>query len=111
MQVIANATDFTPPPPGQPSQYIERLSVPDLSFGTYSIPKGGVDPQSPHSEDELYVITAGRATLVCDSGSVEVGPGSAVFVPAHEGRRFVDITSDLVALVFFGPAEGTRGPR
>jgi hypothetical protein len=34
--------------------------------------------------------------------------GSAVFVPAHEPHRFMDITEDLTALVFFGPAEGSR---
>ena len=32
----------------------------------------------------------------------------AVFVPAREPHRFTDITEDLTALVFFGPAEGSR---
>ncbi|MEO8528380.1 MAG: cupin domain-containing protein [Pseudolysinimonas sp.] len=89
--------------------YVEQLSVPDLSVGMYRIPAGGVDPQSPHTEDEIYVVTAGRATFVGDhTGSVPVGPGSVIFVPAGEGHRFVDITEDLATVVVFGPAEGSR---
>jgi len=92
-----------------PDGYVEHLSVPDLSVGIYRIPAHGDDPQSPHTEDEVYVITQGRARLVCDTGTVDVGPGSVVFVPAHEAHRFVDITEDLVAVVMFGPAYGSRG--
>src|SRR5262245_14077686 len=36
--------------------YLEFLSVPDLSAGIYELPAGGVDPQSPHAEDELYYV-------------------------------------------------------
>jgi Mannose-6-phosphate isomerase len=89
--------------------YTEQLRTPDLSVGLYRIPAGGVDPQSPHTEDEVYVVLSGRATFVGDdTGSVPVGPGSVVFVPAGEGHRFVDITEDLATVVVFGPAEGSR---
>jgi hypothetical protein len=43
------------------SHWEEHLEVPDLSCGTYSLPAGGSDPQSPHTEDELYILTRGRA--------------------------------------------------
>ena len=46
-----------------------------LSLGTYSIPAGGTDDQKPHTEDEVYVVQAGRATLVTTSGTVPVEPG------------------------------------
>jgi mannose-6-phosphate isomerase-like protein (cupin superfamily) len=92
--------------------YIEQLSVPDLSVGMYRIPAGGVDPQSPHHEDEIYVVISGRCTFVGDdTGSVEVGPGTVIFVPAGEGHRFVDITEDLAVVVVFGPAYGSRAPQ
>jgi mannose-6-phosphate isomerase-like protein (cupin superfamily) len=39
---------------------------------------------------------------------VDVGPGSALFVPANEPHRFHDIAEDLAVLVFFGPAYGSR---
>ena len=89
--------------------YLEQLRVPDLSVGVYRIPVGGVDPQSPHSEDEIYVVLSGRATFTGDdTRSVEVGPGSVIFVPAGEGHRFSDIVDELVTVVVFGPAEGSR---
>jgi mannose-6-phosphate isomerase-like protein (cupin superfamily) len=97
--------------PGSEAQeavYDELLRVPDLSVGCYRLPAGATDVQSPHTEDEVYVVTAGRATLWSTSGSVAVGPGSVVFVPAGEDHRFVDITVPLTVLVFFGPAEHTR---
>ena len=96
--------------PGTPAgtRYAEHLRVPDLSVGTYSIAAGGTDGQRPHTEDEIYVVTAGRARLVADSGSIDVGPGDVLFVPAGEGHRFVDVTEDLALLVIFGPAEGAR---
>jgi mannose-6-phosphate isomerase-like protein (cupin superfamily) len=89
-------------------QYMEQLKTADLSFGTYSLPAGTKDAQSPHTEDEIYFIVSGQATFWTPGRTVPVVPGSAVFVPAHEPHRFTDITEDLTALVFFGPAEGTR---
>ena len=90
--------------------YVEQLSVPDLSVGLYRLPAGGVDPQSPHTEDEVYVVLSGSATFTGDdTGSSAVGPGSVIFVPAGEGHRFHDITDDLAVVVVFGPAEGSRG--
>ncbi|MGC9666749.1 GrpB family protein [Planosporangium sp. 12N6] len=108
MQVIKGAGAFTAPDAGSSRRYDEHLRVSDLSVGTYSIPVGGVDGQQPHNEDEIYVVTAGRARLVADSGEVEVGPGTVVYVPAGEAHRFVDVTADLAVLVLFAPAEGVR---
>ncbi len=89
-------------------RYLEQLKTEDLSFGTYSLPAGTDDGQSPHTEDEIYFIVSGQATFWTPGRAVPVVPGSAVFVPAHEPHRFTDITEDLTALVFFGPAEGSR---
>ncbi|MEZ5095789.1 MAG: cupin domain-containing protein [Nocardioides sp.] len=91
------------------AHYAEHLRVADLSCGTYSIPAGGEDPQSPHTEDELYVCTAGRATLWTPGGSTELTPGVVTFVPAGEEHRFVEVGEDFAVLVVFGPAEGSRG--
>jgi mannose-6-phosphate isomerase-like protein (cupin superfamily) len=109
MELISGAGVYRAPAAGAGNEYVEHLRVPDLSVGTYSIAAGGVDDQHPHTEDEIYVVTAGRARLVTDSGSTDLGPGDVVYVPAHEGHRFVDVTEDLALLVFFGPAYGSRG--
>jgi mannose-6-phosphate isomerase-like protein (cupin superfamily) len=110
MQLISEAGRLTRTADGS-AHWVEHLRVPDLSVGTYSIPAGGRDGQVPHTEDEIYVITAGRATLVAGPAGGEaqpVGPGSVVYVAAGEAHRFVDITEDLAALVLFAPAEESR---
>ena len=90
------------------AHWTQHLRVADLSCGTYSLPRGAEDPQQPHTEDELYVCTTGRATLVTPSGSAELSPGSVAFVPAREEHRFASVTEDFTVLVIFGPAVGTR---
>lgn len=94
--------------PGAANDWVEQFRTPDLSVGTYCIPVDGDDDQTPHTEDEIYVVTAGRATLVTPSGTAPVEPGTVVHVPAGEPHRFVDVTEDLALLVVFGPAYGTR---
>ncbi|HET8682957.1 MAG TPA: cupin domain-containing protein [Micromonosporaceae bacterium] len=110
MQIIEGAGAYTAPEDGAPNSYAEQLRVPDLSVGTYSIPAGGVDDQTPHTEDEIYVVTAGRARIVTPSGGSALRPGDVVFVPAGEEHRFVDVTEDLALLVVFAPAYRTRAP-
>ena len=103
MQIIEGAGRWLPS-----GDWVEHVRVPDLSVGTYCIPAGGTDNQSPHTEDEVYVVTAGRARIVTPGGTAEVGPGSVIFVPAGEEHRFTDVTEDLALLVVFGPAYGAR---
>jgi mannose-6-phosphate isomerase-like protein (cupin superfamily) len=107
MQVLSGAASFGARTGGEP-HWVEHLSVSDLSVGTYSLPSGSLDTQEPHTEDELYVVLRGRGALATDDASAEVGPGSVVYIPAGEPHRFVNIVEDLVALVLFAPAEGTR---
>lgn len=106
MELIAGAGIFASAD-GTP-EYVEQLRRADLSFGTYSLPAGSVDTQSPHGEDEIYVIVGGQAMFWTPSRIVPAVPGTAIFVPAGEPHRFTDITVDLTSLVFFGPAEGSR---
>ena len=110
MKVISEAGRFTPPAGSDANHWVEQLRVTDLSVGTYSIPCDGIDDQVPHTEDEIYVITAGRAVLEAGGDSVPVGPGSVVYVAAGEEHRFTGVTEDLAAIVVFAPAEGARSP-
>lgn len=88
--------------------YHEFLSVPDLSGGLYVLEAGATDPQSPHTEDELYVVMAGRATVVVGEDTRPIGPGAVVFVAAGVPHRFIDIEERLELIVVFGPAEYSR---
>ena len=63
--------------------------------------------QTPHTEDEIYVVTAGRARFVERGDRVERA-GDTIFVAAGVEHRFVDITEDLALVVVFAPAEYSR---
>jgi quercetin dioxygenase-like cupin family protein len=100
-QVISGAGESG----GTGVSWVEHLRVPDLSVGTYSIPAGGTDNQDPHTEDEIYLVTAGRAVLESGGDRIAVRPGSVIYVPAGEVHRFAEIAEDLAAIVVFAPAE------
>src|SRR3984957_6193822 len=104
MQIIKGAGLWAAPAAGAANDWAEHFRVPALSVGTYCIPAGGLDDQSPHAEDEIYVVTAGQARIPPPQGVAGVGPGSGIFVPAGEEHRFADVTEDLALLVVFGPA-------
>lgn len=89
----------------QKDPYLEFLRAPALSAGLYMLPEGGVDPQLPHTEDEVYYIVSGRATLRVGEEDQEVEAGSLAFVAANVEHRFHSISEDLSVLVFFAPAE------
>ena len=88
--------------------YHEFIRTHDLSVGLYRLPAGGTDPQSPHTEDEVYHVVRGRATITVGSEERPVSAGSIVFVGADVPHRFHDIEDELVVLVIFGPAEYTH---
>ena len=100
MRIISDAGVFAAT--GSPV-YTTHMASSQLSVGTYSIPRGGADDQSPHAEDEIYVVTSGQAGFEGPWGRVSVGPGAVLFVPAGEAHRFVDVTEDLALLVIFAP--------
>jgi len=88
--------------------YHEFLRTHDLSVGLYRLPAGSTDPQSPHTEDEVYHVVRGRATITVGEEERPVSAGSIVFVGADVPHRFHDIEDELVVLVIFGPAEYTH---
>jgi len=68
----------------------------------YYAPRG-VDPQTPHTRDELYVIAAGRGTFVREAERVAFGPGDALFVAAGIAHHFEDFGDDFGTwAIFFG---------
>ena len=87
--------------------YLEFLRVPALSAGLYMLSPGEVDTQEPHTEDEIYYIISGRASILVDQESRAVEAGSLVFVKANVKHHFHTITEDLRVLVIFAPAEYT----
>jgi mannose-6-phosphate isomerase-like protein (cupin superfamily) len=85
--------------------YLEFLKVPDLSMGLYVLNEGGTDPQSPHTEDEVYYVVSGRAKILVADEERDIQAGSIVYVEKNVAHHFHSIEEELTVLVFFAPAE------
>lgn len=81
--------------------WLEFLRVPSLRAGLYVLAAGAWDHQSPHEEDEVYYVVAGRATFEAGAEQTPVRAGSIIYVAAHQPHRFTNITEELRVLVFF----------
>jgi mannose-6-phosphate isomerase-like protein (cupin superfamily) len=73
---------------------------PGLEIGVYVLVAPEPDRQSPHEDDEVYVVLEGRGTLEVEGQQVELREGHAVFVPAGAEHRFVGY-EQLSVLVLF----------
>ena len=86
-------------------QWREFLRAGMVSAGVYRLPAREIDRQTPHAEDEIYYVLAGRAELEVEGKRQAVEPGSIAFVAKLADHRFVDIVEDLELLVIFAPPE------
>ena len=69
----------------------------------------GVDRQTSHTRDEVYVVISGSGQFVSGETRRPFGPGEVLFVPAGVVHRFEDFTADFATWVFFyGPEGGER---
>jgi mannose-6-phosphate isomerase-like protein (cupin superfamily) len=83
--------------------YLQFINAGTLSLGLYVLTAGSADTQSPHAEDEIYYVVAGRGAIDVAGERRQVQPGSIIFVAKEVEHRFVDIEEDLSILVFFAP--------
>ena len=86
-------------------EYQETLRHGTMSVGLYT-PRE-VDKQSPHDQDEVYIIAAGTGVFALGNERMECGPGDTFFVGAGARHRFEEFSEDLtVWVVFYGPPGG-----
>lgn len=87
----------------------KRFTVP-LAHGTMSVEVYaplGEDNQSPHSQDELYIVIAGSADFVKGAARIAVQPQDLLFVEAGVEHRFENFSDDFATwVVFWGPEGG-----
>ena len=83
-----------------------------MAHGTMSVslfaPKEH-DFQTPHDQDELYIIVTGAGEFVADGQSYSFSPGDVLFAPAGVEHRFTTFSQDFAAwVVFYGPVGGEK---
>ena len=71
----------------------------------YYAPKG-TDGQTPHQQDELYIIAEGEAEFMRSGETVACKKGDVLFVPAGMEHRFQNFTEDFGTWVIFYGKEG-----
>lgn len=91
----------------QDSTFIKLFSHGSLEVEIYKPEK--VDPQQPHTRDEVYVVARGSGHFINGNDRHPVGPGEVLFVPAGVDHQFVDFTVDFSTWVlFYGPEGGEK---
>ena len=65
-----------------------------------------VDIQTPHKQDEIYVIINGDGFFVRDGERVACKKGDILFVPAGMEHRFENFSEDFATWVIFYGADG-----
>lgn len=84
-----------------------------LAHGTMSVelfaPRG-TDHQTPHEQDELYVVISGTGELVVEGEVFPFAPGDVLFVPAGREHRFERFSDDFATWVVFWGPEGGEAP-
>ena len=83
---------------------MERGSLRLLAYA----PKGK-DTQTPHGQDEVYIVVKGKSTFFDGKQRVSFEPNDVLFVPAGAEHRFENFSDDFVAwVVFYGPEGGEK---
>ncbi len=99
MQAVAASRD---------GRYGVLLEHGTLEIGFYA--PTGTDPQTPHDQDEVYVVHSGSGKFLRAGTVQKFEPGDVLFVPAGVEHRFQDFTNDFGAwVVFYGPTGGEAG--
>lgn len=90
-------------PQGAP--FVQMLRHGSMSVELYR--PQGQDLQTPHAQDELYVVVAGRGEFFCGGETQDFGSGDCLFVPAGVDHRFTRFDQDFITwVIFYGPPGG-----
>jgi mannose-6-phosphate isomerase-like protein (cupin superfamily) len=92
-------------PDDAPFRFHYALRHGSMKIGLYA-PRGA-DTQTPHAQDELYIVVSGTGAFVKNGARTDFAPHDAIFVEAGAEHRFVDFTDDFSAwVIFWGPPGG-----
>jgi mannose-6-phosphate isomerase-like protein (cupin superfamily) len=58
------------------------------------------DRQTPHEDDEIYLVLQGSGTLTVEGKQIPVTEGETAFVAAGDEHRFTDYETIVLFVVF-----------
>jgi mannose-6-phosphate isomerase-like protein (cupin superfamily) len=68
-----------------------------------------VDTQTPHKQDEIYIIVKGHGRFCIDGERTTCKKGDILFVPAGMEHRFENFSDDFATwVIFYGPEGGEQ---
>ncbi|MGB8843258.1 MAG: cupin domain-containing protein [Aliidongia sp.] len=75
-----------------------------MKMGLYA--PTATDTQTPHKQDELYIVVSGRGEFVKNRERRQFSPHDVIFVEAGADHRFENFSADFAAWVIFWGVEG-----
>jgi mannose-6-phosphate isomerase-like protein (cupin superfamily) len=81
------------------ARYSEVFSHQDMSAGIYAPHES--DEQTPHGQDEFYVVLNGSGFFNVSGDRQPFGPGDLLFVAAGVEHAFEDFTPDFAVWAIF----------
>jgi mannose-6-phosphate isomerase-like protein (cupin superfamily) len=103
---LAEARSRIPGPAGERAVVVLQHGRLDVKLSRPLRP----NQQTPHEQDEIYVVVRGRGVLVHDGKRGAFESGDLLFVAAGVDHRFEEFTEDLALWrIFYGPP-GAEAP-
>lgn len=93
--------------PHQGKRFVPVFAHGSLLVEVYA--PSGIDPQKPHTRDEVYVVASGHGVFVTPGKRQPFKPTDLLFVAAGVEHRFEDFSGDFsVWVLFYGPEGGEK---
>lgn len=88
-------------------RFVTLLQRGSMSVELYA--PSGEDRQTPHSQDELYIIISGQGEFVNGDERHPFQAADVLFVPAGVEHRFLNFSDDFQTwVIFYGPEGGEQ---
>jgi mannose-6-phosphate isomerase-like protein (cupin superfamily) len=96
-----------PPTDKWPNGVWHSLALRHGSMAVLVFAPKGKDLQSPHNQDEIYIVMGGSGEFVMEGQRTACNLGDVLFVPANAAHHFENLSDDFVTwAIFWGPEGG-----
>ena len=100
---LAEAEARIPGPAGERAVLVLQRGTLDVKLSIPAPP----NKQTPHEQDELYVVIRGRGVLVHDGKRTPFVSGDILFIAAGTEHHYTDFSNDLALWrIFYGSRGG-----